>query len=223
MSILSTIKIEDIKSISPAVDSRQPWDFTLNWMVGKYCNYVCTYCDKSNRDKTSPHYSLETLKQFWTNSKNAALAKGFTKIRVILTGGEPTANPDFLDFLKYLDEEKSTLDYLNVSFLTNISQTKEYYLEASKYASISFSTHFEHWNESEAMDIILTCNKTGKVNVMLMMEEAYSERVLAVKEVLNNEGIVPTVQRIRNTYLAKPINNKEYQIFNYEEWKQNHG
>jgi MoaA/NifB/PqqE/SkfB family radical SAM enzyme len=163
------------------------------------------------------------MKQFWTNSKNAALAKGFTKIRIILTGGEPTANPDFLEFLKYLHEEGKTLDYLNVSFLTNISETKEYYLEASKYAGISFSTHFEHWNEAEAMDTILTCNKYGKVNVMLMMEEAYSDRVLAVKEVLNKEGIIPTVQRIRNTYLAKPINNKEYRIFDYDTWKNNNG
>jgi MoaA/NifB/PqqE/SkfB family radical SAM enzyme len=223
MSILSTIKITDIKTIIPTVDDSQPWDFTLNWMIGKYCNYVCTYCDKSNRDKTSPHHSLETLKQFWTNSKNAALEKGFTKIRIIITGGEPTSNPNLLEFLKYLHKEKDTLKYLSVNFLTNISQSKEYYLEAIKYSSISFSTHFEYWNEEEAMDTILTCNKHGTTNVMLMMEEAYSNRVLAIEEILTKEGISKTVQRIRNTYMAKPINNKEYKIFDYEKWKLQNG
>jgi hypothetical protein len=58
---------------------------------------------------------------------------------------------------------------------------------------------------------------------MLMMEEAYSNRVLAIEEILTKEGISKTVQRIRNTYMAKPINNKEYKIFDYEKWKLQNG
>lgn len=229
MNILETIKQEDIVSIKPIVDSGQPWDFTVNWMVGKYCNYVCSYCDKSNRDKTSPHHSLETMKLFWNNVKLAAQEKGFNKIRVILTGGEPTANPDFLEFLKFLHEEKAVVEYLNVGFITNISQPVEYYLEAIKYSSISFSTHFEYWSEDEALRTILDVNKVsftkgyGKVNVMLMLEEAYKNQVEKIRQVLDAEGIRYTVQRIRNTYLAKGIQNKKYKEFDYEQWKLENG
>lgn len=230
MSILQTIKINDIKTIKPIVDENQPWDFTVNWMVGKYCNYVCSYCDKSNRDKTSPHYSLEDLKLFWTNTKLAALDKGFNKIRVILTGGEPTANPNFLEFLKYLDQERRTLEYLNVAFITNISQPKDYYIEALQYSNVSFSTHFEYWSEYEALDTILSCNDyvkkhrtVGKINIMLMLEEAYKDKVEKVKNILDSENIRYTVQRIRNTYMAKGIQNKHYKDFDYQQWKIDNG
>jgi organic radical activating enzyme len=228
--MLETIKQNDIKSIRPIVDDQQQWDFTVNWMIGKYCNYVCSYCDKSNRDKTSPHYSLDELKLFWTNTKLAALDKGFKKIRVILTGGEPTSNPNFLEFLKYLHSEKQTLDYLNVGFITNISQSKEYYLEAINYSSISFSTHFEYWDEHDALDTILACNaysKTkrnmGKANVMLMLEERYKFQVEKIKNILDEEAIKYTVQRIRNTYMAKGIQNKTYKDFDYQQWKIENG
>lgn len=230
MNILETIKQQDILSIKPIVDDGQPWDFTVNWMVGKYCNYVCSYCDKSNRDKTSPHYSLEDLKLYWNNVKAAAQDQGFNKIRVILTGGEPTANPNFLDFLKFLHSEKKTVEYLNVGFITNISQPVEYYLEAIKYSSISFSTHFEYWSEDEALRTILAVHKEtqsnrryGRVNVMLMLEEAYKNKVEKIQSVLDDQGIRFTVQRIRNTYMAKGIQNKKYKEFDYNEWKLEHG
>jgi MoaA/NifB/PqqE/SkfB family radical SAM enzyme len=230
MNILETITQSDIRSIRPVIDDRQPWDFTINWMVGKYCNYVCSYCDKSNRDKTSPHLSLDDLKTYWTNAKTAATDKGFKKLRVILTGGEPTANPNFLEFLEYLDQERKTLDYLNVAFITNISQSKDYYLKALDYSHVSFSTHFEYWSEHEAMDTILSCNKyvknnrtVGKINVMLMLEEAYKNQVEKIKNIFDQEDIRYTVQRIRNTYLAKGIQNKHYKEFDYQLWKQENG
>ena len=82
--------------------------FQVTWDLGRRCNYDCSYCPTHRHDNFSPHATLEELK------KNADFVfeyialymkyRNYKETSISFTGGEPTVNPNFIPFIKYLNE-----------------------------------------------------------------------------------------------------------------------
>jgi len=102
-------------------------NLTITWDVGRRCNYDCTYCPPHRHDNFSPHANLETLKktgQFIFDYANLLMPyKKNKRININFTGGEPTANPNFLAFGEWLQQtwrEKHKDDYhMNLTITSN--------------------------------------------------------------------------------------------------------
>lgn len=116
-----------------------PWPRFVQWDLGRWCNYSCSYCWPDVHNKTDPHKSLDVMRravdrihQEWSGGHRTQWSFG---------GGEPTINPDFIDIVEYLHSHG---DY--VSLVTNGSRSEDYYRRLSRVAdSIQFSLHFEFW------------------------------------------------------------------------------
>lgn len=112
--------------------------FSVDWYIGKRCNFDCSYCPEDIHDNDSPHLHWKNMKKFVDKLDNN---KG-KNIIYSLTGGEPTLNPSLIKLCQYL---KRNLKVPEVTVTTNGSMPKNYYLELFENVDqIVFSLHFEY-------------------------------------------------------------------------------
>ena len=157
-----------------------PKYYSITWMLGSFCNYSCSYCPDEFHDTTSRPHDLDTLKTSWRNVHQKTQHLGL-KYKISFTGGEVTANKNFLPFVEWLRLEY--VDIAMIVFTTNGSASANYYIKLAKVVeSISFSTHSEFMNEEEFL------NKTVKVN-SVMIRPFRSFHVNIMDESWNTEGI----------------------------------
>lgn len=110
---------------------------SVDWYVGKRCNFDCSYCVDYLHDNSSPHVPLANMKKFvdFVNEKSGS------NVLWSLTGGEPTLNPEFESICEYIRLKGSS----NISITTNGSRTAKYYIQLFEQLDhITLSLHFEH-------------------------------------------------------------------------------
>lgn len=111
--------------------------FSVDWYIGKRCNYSCSYCADYLHDNFSKHVSYKRMKLVVDKLYN----RYGTNILFSLTGGEPTINPDFIKLCKYM---KKDLQIYDCSLTTNGARNKDYFLKLYEFLdNITISFHFE--------------------------------------------------------------------------------
>ncbi len=102
----------------------------INIVLNFNCNNTCKYCFindiKSDVKKSSLYVEARKLKLFFDNVKELKYFKN-KDIEIILTGGEPTLNPDFFNILKLLD---SYSFIKKVYILSNGTSNKDLYINS---------------------------------------------------------------------------------------------
>jgi organic radical activating enzyme len=140
------------------------------WEISRRCNYDCSYCWPWIHNNTDPHKSLEQLM-----NATFLIEREFLKgapANFIISGGEPTANPAFLDWLRYLNAAGH-----HVSLHSNGSRRPEYYREVIKYGDLNLSVHFEFYNKEKFLKVVEEVTKekvfssghVGHLEVKIMM------------------------------------------------------
>lgn len=119
----------------------------IYWELGRRCNYECTYCWPWIHNKTDRHKTLEELVNA-TDLLIEKFGKG-DKMHFIISGGEPTLNPDFLDWVRYI----SGLGH-SLSMHSNGSRLPEYYRELIHYGDLNFSAHFEFLETERFLKVV---------------------------------------------------------------------
>ena len=154
------------------------------WELGRRCNYDCSYCWPWIHNNTDPIKPLEDL------MKAAALIESkFTKgeaVNFIISGGEPTVNKDFLDFLRYLNAMGH-----HVSLHSNGSRLPDYYREIIHYGDLNISVHFEFYRREKLVKVIEAIAEEkskfrgiGHLEVKFMMAPHDREEALSLEEEL---------------------------------------
>ena len=135
-----------------------PNHFSITWFLGDLCNYDCMYCPSEVHNNTNTHnHDLATMKSVWRNIDQKAKKLGL-KYKISFTGGEVTANKNFLPLLKWLRENYHDIEFVGIS--TNGSASVNYLKTISKYVdSISFSTHSEFMDESKFFKKVLVIDR----------------------------------------------------------------
>lgn len=150
------------------------------WEIGRRCNYDCSYCHTYVHNNYEEHKSLEKL--IFATEKLEQFSKG-EKINFAISGGEPTLNPDYLEWAKYLSAKGHKL-----STHSNGSRSPEYYQELITLSDLNISVHFEFFQREKMLELLTILAKTIKsrreegktanhVEVMLMMSPGISEKV----------------------------------------------
>ena len=119
------------------------------WELGRRCNYDCSYCDPYIHNDYEQHKDLNTL-----INASVRVIEEFGKGRPIafsISGGEPTVNPDFLEWVKFLKYQGH-----RVSVHTNGSRQASYHKELISLCDINLSVHFEFYNEEKLLEVIDT-------------------------------------------------------------------
>ena len=131
--------------------------FTVSWLLGRFCNYNCSYCWPYARSSRKDHRPTELNLKTIDEIKRQARERGFNSFHFSLSGGEPTFHPGYLDMLKHLGDDAHNTNYTSVHMTTNMSRPlkwHETYVEhAAKFhrASITASLHTEHLDTPEKL------------------------------------------------------------------------
>ena len=131
--------------------------FSVSWILGRFCNYKCSYCWPYARTDKPDHQELSVYTNTVDEIKRQARANGFDKFHWSFSGGEPTAYRYFLNLIKHLDDGAIT-PYQSIHMTTNLSPGSKWWktwcanTELLQRRSITASYHTEHANEQEFGD-----------------------------------------------------------------------
>ena len=134
--------------------------FTVSWILGRFCNYSCSYCWPYANSSVPDHQELEVYKNTVDNIKMQARRNGFNKFHWSFSGGEPTAYKHLLELTQHLDEG-AVEGYQSVHMTTNLSPSIKWWLRWEKATdmlqrrSLTASYHSEFAKEIEFGDKIL--------------------------------------------------------------------
>ena len=140
--------------------------FNVSWILGRFCNYKCSYCwPYANTDKPD-HQELSLYKSTIDEIKSQARDNGYTQFHFSFSGGEPTAYKDFGELIEHYCSDTAP-EYQSLHMTTNLSPGSKWWnkwLEATKglqRRSITASFHAEFANEQEFGDKCLQLMKEG--------------------------------------------------------------
>jgi len=159
--------------------------FNVSWILGRFCNYNCSYCWPYARSDKPDHQDFEVYTNTIDEIKRQARANGFTDFHFSFSGGEPTAYKYFGQLIEYYcsDIEGS---YQSLHLTTNLSPGSKWWskfinkTESLQRRSITASFHDEFAKEQEFGDKCLQLMKGGvyvtinQVMVPERFEELYS-------------------------------------------------
>ena len=157
--------------------------FTVSWLLGRFCNYNCSYCWPYARSSRKDHRPTELNLKTIDEIKRQARERGFNSFHFSLSGGEPTFHPGYLDMLKHLSDDAHNTNYTSVHMTSNCSRNMKWFQTycdyASKFhrASITASLHVEHVNTPEKMqdlaDKLILCQEHDvQVTINMVMVPA---------------------------------------------------
>jgi len=168
--------------------------FSVSWILGRFCNYKCSYCWPYANSQTPDHQEFEVYKRTIDEIRFQAASNGFTKFHWSFSGGEPTA-------YKHSIELMSKVLYDSIHMTTNLSpgiQWWDKWLSAtslSRRRSLTASFHHEFANEEEFGNKIVYLTNNGifvTINQVMVPEKFYElyERC----ERFHNRGINVTLK-----------------------------
>jgi len=174
-------KIEDISN-----------RFQIIWDLGRRCSYACSYCPPHRNNKWSPMADFEELCRTMKYVNDySTLYDDFRKKpsikKLSFTGGEPTLNPAFFDFMQYISD-----NYSNYSrgLTTNGWFGKKNLEKVKKYTTTgTISYHCESTEKQKKVVIenIIELKKTYKVNVMF--HKNFFDECVDLCDLLEKEGV----------------------------------
>ena len=179
--------------------------FTVSWLLGRFCNYKCSYCWPYARSDRKDHRPTELCLKTIDEIKRQARENGFNSFHFSLSGGEPTFHPGYLDILQHLADDVDNTNYTSVHMTSNCSRNMrwfEQYVEAVKpfhRASITASLHTEHVNSKEKMqdfaDKLIFCQEHDvQVTINQVMVPEWFERDWENALFFHEQGINVTLK-----------------------------
>jgi len=157
--------------------------FTISWLLGRFCNYRCSYCWPYARSNTKDHRPTDLCLKTIDEIKRQARQRNFNSFHFSLSGGEPTFHPGYLDILEYLADDVDNTNYTSVHMTSNCSRPmkwfERYVKSAKKFtrASITASFHREFVTTDkleEFADKLDFCQRNGvrvTINSVMVPEQ----------------------------------------------------
>ena len=185
--------------------------FQVTWDLGRRCNYDCSYCPVHRPDNFSKHATLDELKtnvDFLFEYIDVYMEHRQTKIaNVGFTGGEPTVNPHFIPFAKYLREQynekyedKWEADFALTSNGAFSEKMGQAVMENFGHATISYHSESDKKLKKQVKDRILQLHYQGPlhnctVSVNVMFHAEYFDECKELCQFLLEHGVdfVPRV------------------------------
>lgn len=141
--------------------------FAISWILGRFCNYSCSYCWPYAHSDKPDYQSLNTYLKTIQSIKDQANNNGFNTFHWSFSGGEPTAYKELPALLYEVSND-------SIHMTTNLSPGLKWwdrYLMMTRSArrrSITASYHAEFANEEEFIE---KCKYLGDHNVFVTVNQ----------------------------------------------------
>ena len=174
--------------------------FSVSWILGRFCNYNCSYCWPYARSDKLDHQPLEVYKRTVDEIKRQARENGFNEFHWSFSGGEPTAYKHLLDLTKHLDDGPQT-PYQTIHMTTNLSPGSKWWKSWCDHTallqrrSITASYHDEFAKEQEFGDKCLQLQyELVHVTINQVMVPEKFDELYARMERFHKRGINVTLK-----------------------------
>ena len=166
--------------------------FAVVWDLGRRCTYSCSYCPPHRNNKISPMATFDELcttlehvveyTELYDSFRKSPLRK-----KISFTGGEPTANPAFFDFLDHMRERYPKISR---SLTTNgwFGEDKLKQIKRSTNAG-TISYHCEATKKQKDRVIQNAISLKGKYKVNVMFHKDYFDECIDVCGILKENGV----------------------------------
>lgn len=156
--------------------------FSVSWILGRFCNYNCSYCWPYAKSKIVDHKDIEIYKSVIDNIKEQARNNKFNSFHFSFSGGEPTAYKKFPELIEYYSLDKES-NYQSIHMTTNCSPSIRWWGKMLSYfslfdrVSITASFHAEYANEEDFIEklIFLQNNNVFVTINQVMVPERFFE------------------------------------------------
>lgn len=154
--------------------------FCVSWLLGRFCNYKCSYCWPYARSDKKDHRSTELVLSTLAEIKSQARARGFNSFHFSFSGGEPTMHPGYLEILKTYNSDAPNCNYQSVHMTSNLSPGLmwfEKYAEATKNlhrVSVTASFHKEFAVREKFIEKLIFLQKNDiqvTINMVMVPEK----------------------------------------------------
>jgi len=201
--------------------------FQVTWDLGRRCNYDCSYCPAHRHDNFSRHASLDELKasaEFMFEYVDTYMQyRTFKSASVSFTGGEPTVNPNFLEFVTYLkkiyNERYSSRFDCSFSLTSNGAFGRKIangILSDVDHITISYHAEADKKLKDKVLSRIRQFHASGKsMNINVMFHAGHFEECVDLCNTLDQENIKYVPRVIGEEANSKPTfahKYKEHQI-----------
>lgn len=184
---------DTIKTVDPTL-------FVITWDLGRRCNFDCSYCPSHRHDNFSPHASLESLKNTATfifeYASTLAPFRNNKDFCISFTGGEPTVNPNFIEFASYLSKKK--VEYadkfnLTLDLTTNGAmgpKIADAVIKHFDHVTVSYHAEGHESLKQQSLDRIMQFKDSGmKMKVNVMMHVKHFEECQKVCDYLEEKEV----------------------------------
>lgn len=107
--------------------------FAMTFLLGRYCNYDCSYCWVFARSNVKDHRPTIQITNTLDQVKLQARANGFTGFSITLSGGEPILHPGFLEIMQHLADDSANCSSQHIQITSNISQGPRWWEQFVKH------------------------------------------------------------------------------------------
>ncbi len=140
--------------------------FSVSWILGRFCNYKCSYCWPYARSDKLDYQDLAVYRSTIDEIKRQASENGFNQFHWSFSGGEPTAYKNLIDLVSYIENDLKS-PYQSLHMTTNLSPGSKWWkvwcekTSGLQRRSITASFHDEFAREQEFGDKCLQLNYEG--------------------------------------------------------------
>ncbi len=180
--------------------------FCVSWLLGRFCNYRCSYCWPYARSDQKDHRSTELVLSTLQEIKRQARERDFNSFHFSFSGGEPTLHPGYLEVLKTYANDQANCNYQSVHMTSNVSAGLGWfkkYAEATRdlnRVSITASYHKEFTTkEPFAEKLIFLQEQDIQVTINMVMVPERFEILWKEAIYFHEQGINVTLKPQSNT------------------------
>ncbi|MBC6414924.1 MAG: radical SAM protein [Bdellovibrionales bacterium] len=157
--------------------------FCVSWLLGRFCNYKCSYCWPYARSSIPDHRPLALLIQTMNEIKKQARERNFNSFHFSFSGGEPTLHKGYLQLLEHYSQDVQKSNYQSIHMTSNLSPGFKWFenyiqsVSSLHRVSITASFHKEHAQRDVFADKIkfLQENEIHITINMVMVPDRFEE------------------------------------------------
>ena len=179
--------------------------FTVSWLLGRFCNYRCSYCWPYARSDKKDHRPTQLCCDTIDEIKRQARDNNFNSFHFSFSGGEPTFHPGYNDLLRHLANDINNTNYTSIHMTSNCSRKLKWFQEYTEIAkafhraSITASLHTEHVNTPQKMqdfaDKLIHCQEQDvQVTINMVMVPEIFEKSWENALFFHEQGINVTLK-----------------------------
>lgn len=189
--------------------------FNINWVLGRYCNYSCSYCWPYAHTNKKDYRDFSVIKRTIDDIFKQAGDRNYHKFYFSFSGGEPTFHPNFLEILEYIGSSN-----IRMNITSNCSRSLEWFKELTdickrfSQVTITASFHPEFAKREEFLQKIKLLEQGGiNAPVNIVMLNNHFDQMWNEAEYFDGNGVIvqPKIQidYINNETIERTYTNQQ--------------